>query len=245
MNNKVLDLTNLQVGFNSVLIKNINASIGEGELVALMGINGVGKSCLLKTLAGLNNPISGSMKIHTQNYHDFSKIELAKHVAVVLTERFNSEFLRVDELVALGRSPYTNWLGHLDARDEKIIQDVMEIIGIKSLSNRLFSELSDGQKQKVLIARGVVQEPSLLILDEPTTFLDIPSKIELMKLLKAICECKRTGILFSTHDLELAEKFVDKIWLVKNTGEIISRSPEEMKSSGLLDTEFKLELNKL
>jgi iron complex transport system ATP-binding protein len=245
MNNKVLDLTNLHVGFNSVLIKNIHASIQEGELVALMGINGAGKSCLLKTLAGLQNKISGSMKIHTKNYQEFSQLELAKHVAVVLTERFNSDFLRVDELIALGRSPYTNWLGQLDARDEKIIQDVMEIIGIQSLSNRLFSELSDGQKQKVLIARGVVQEPSLLILDEPTTFLDIPSKLDLMKLLKAICECKRTGILFSTHDLELAEKFVDKIWLVTSSGEIISKSPKEMRSSGLLETEFKLELNKL
>jgi iron complex transport system ATP-binding protein len=242
--NNVLDLVNLEVGFHSSLIKNINASIKEGELIALMGINGVGKSCLLKTLAGLHRPISGQIKIHAKDYNQFSELELAKHVAVVLTDRFNSDFLRVDELIALGRSPYTNWQGSLDVRDEKIIYDVMEIIGIQSLSSRLFSELSDGQKQKVLIARGVVQEPNLLILDEPTTFLDIPSKIELMKLLKAICECKRTGILFSTHDLELAFKFVDKIWLVKNSGEIISKSPEEMKSSGLLDLEFNLELNK-
>jgi iron complex transport system ATP-binding protein len=242
--NNILDLVNLEVGFHSALIKNINASIKEGELVALMGINGVGKSCFLKTLAGLHSPISGQIKIHAKDYNQFSELELAKHVAVVLTDRFNSDFLRVDELVALGRSPYTNWQGSLDVRDEKIIYDVMEIIGIQSLSSRLFSELSDGQKQKVLIARGVVQEPNLLILDEPTTFLDIPSKIELMKLLKAICECKRTGILFSTHDLELAFKFVDKIWLVKNSGEIISKSPEEMKSSGLLDLEFNLELNK-
>jgi iron complex transport system ATP-binding protein len=243
--NNVLDLVNLEVGFHSSLIKNINASIKEGELIALMGINGVGKSCLLKTLAGLHRPISGQIKIHAKDYNQFSELELAKHVAVVLTDRFNSDFLRVDELIALGRSPYTNWQGSLDVRDEKIIYDVMEIIGIQSLSSRLFSELSDGQKQKVLIARGVVQEPNLLILDEPTTFLDIPSKIELMKLLKAICECKRTGILFSTHDLELALKFVDKIWLVKNSGEIISKSPEEMKSSGLLDLEFNLELDKL
>jgi iron complex transport system ATP-binding protein len=242
--NNVLDLVNLEVGFHSSLIKNINASIKEGELIALMGINGVGKSCFLKTLAGLHRPISGQIKIHAKDYNQFSELELAKHVAVVLTDRFNSDFLRVDELIALGRSPYTNWQGSLDVRDEKIIYDVMEIIGIQSLSSRLFSELSDGQKQKVLIARGVVQEPNLLILDEPTTFLDIPSKIELMKLLKAICECKRTGILFSTHDLELALKFVDKIWLVKNSGEIISKSPEEMKSSGLLDLEFNLELNK-
>lgn len=243
--NNVLDLVNLEVGFHSSLIKNINASIKEGELIALMGINGVGKSCFLKTLAGLHRPISGQVKIHAKDYNQFSELELAKHVAVVLTDRFNSDFLRVDELIALGRSPYTNWQGSLDERDEKIINDVMEIIGIQSLSSRLFCELSDGQKQKVLIARGVVQEPNLLILDEPTTFLDIPSKIELMKLLKAICECKRTGILFSTHDLELAFKFVDKIWLVKNSGEIISKSPEEMKSSGLLELEFNLELNKL
>ena len=243
MRNKILELSNLEVGFHSTLIKNIDAAINEGELIALMGVNGAGKSCFLKTLSGLLSPISGQIKIHSKSYQQFTPVELAKHVAVVLTERFHAEYLRIDELVALGRSPYTNWLGKLETRDEKIIQDVMEIIGIQSLSHRLFMELSDGQKQKALIARAVVQEPSLLILDEPTTFLDIPSKIELMKLLKAICECKNTGILFSSHDLDLVEKFADKIWLVTGNGGIISKSPKEMRASGLLDEVFKLELN--
>jgi iron complex transport system ATP-binding protein len=243
MSHNVLDILNLEVGFHSALIKNIDASIAEGELVALMGVNGAGKSCLLKTLSGLIHPLSGQMNIHTRNYQTFSQVELARMIAVVLTERFQSDFLRVNELVALGRSPYTNWLGRLEERDEKIIQDVMEIIGIRELSDSLFSELSDGQKQKALIARAVVQEPSLLILDEPTTFLDIPSKVELMKLLKAICECKKTGILFSSHDLDVVEKFADKIWLVSGDGKLVSKSPKEMRSSGLLDEVFKLKLN--
>ncbi len=239
----ILELENLSIGFNRILAREINAILPESSLTAVMGINGIGKSCLIKTLCHLIPPKSGNIKLDSRNYKEYSPKEFASMVSIVLTEKFQLEFLRVDELVALGRTPFTNWLGQIKPSDLKIINESMELVGIVHLADHFFSELSDGQKQKVLIARALAQKPKVLILDEPTTYLDIPSKIELMRLLKKIAYENKISVLFSSHDLDLVEKYVDHIWLMGNSGEFFAKSSSEMKTSGLLAKYFHLNLN--
>jgi iron complex transport system ATP-binding protein len=237
----MIEFKNLTVGFNNKsVLTNLNGSIMPGELIALMGINGVGKSCLLKTITGLNAPISGDLKIDNKTYKDHTNLEMAKTLAVVLTEKVQVDFLRVEELISLGRSPHTNFWGDLEENDNQILNDVVKLLKIDSIYDRYFSDLSDGQKQKVLLARALVQGPRYLFLDEPTTYLDIPSKIELMKILGIISHEKKVGVLFSTHDLDLIKNAVDQIWLVDSEGILHKSGPEEMAQSGLFTKNFNI-----
>lgn len=238
---KLLELQNLCVGFEGKKILNdLNGSIEAGELVALMGINGVGKSCLLKSILGINEIISGHIKLEGQNLLECSELFKAQNLSAVLTKNPHMDYLRVDEIVALGRSPHVNFWGRLTSVDKKIIQEVLEILGIEELKNIYFDQLSDGQKQKVLLARALAQRPKLLILDEPTTFLDIPSKIELMRILKKISKEQSLAILLSTHDLNLIETNADKIWLIEKEGAFIIKSPEDMIATGLIKKNFNV-----
>lgn len=237
----MIQFQNLAVGFNNkVVLKNLNGEIKPGELIALMGINGVGKSCFLKTVTGLNPILSGELKIDNKDSREVSNLEMAKTLAVVLTDKIHVDFLKVSELIALGRSPHTNFWGDLQASDSEALEDVIKLLKIDSIFDRYFSDLSDGQKQKVLLARALVQGPRYLFLDEPTTYLDIPSKIELMKILKIVSAEKNVGVLFSTHDLELVKKVVDKIWLVDSEGILHKKGPDEMVQSGLLTKNFNI-----
>ena len=237
----MIEFQNLSVGFNNkAVLNNLNGTIKAGELIALMGINGVGKSCFLKTVTGLNTPISGELKIDNKNFKDISSLEMARNLAVVLTDKIQVDFLRVEELLSLGRSPHTNFWGDLEKSDNHALDEVVKLLNIDSISERYFSNLSDGQKQKVLLGRALVQAPRFLFLDEPTTYLDIPSKIELMKILKIVSKEKNVGVLFSTHDLNLIENVVDQIWLVDSQGVLHKKSPEEMSQSGLLKTNFNI-----
>ena len=238
MKKMVLEINDLSIGFKKVIFEKINANIEEGSITALMGINGAGKSCLLKTIAHLVSSLHGSIKINGLDQKEFSAIDFAKTVSLVLTEKIQVDFFRVDELISLGRSPYTNWLGVLKKTDLEIVDQVMEQLGIFSLKNHFFSELSDGQKQKVLIARALAQKPKLLLLDEPTTYLDIPSKVELMKLLKKISIENNVAIILSTHDLDLIESQADQIWLMGKDGSFNSESPAFFRSTGLFEKHF-------
>ena len=235
---KILECENLSIGFKGPLFKNINAHLKAGSLTALMGINGVGKSCLLKTLSTLIDPKTGVIKLNEKSITEYSPTEKAQKIAVVLTEKIHVDFLRVDELVSLGRSPFTNWRGEFQKADKEIISDSMKSLAIENLSASFFSELSDGQKQKVLIARALAQQPTLLILDEPTTYLDIPSKRELIKLLKKISIENNIAILMSTHDLDLINLNADQVWLMGNDGSFTSGTPAELRSAGLFEKHF-------
>ncbi len=237
----MIEFTNLSVGFNQkTVLQNLNGTIKEGKLIALMGINGVGKSCLLKTLTTINPPMSGELLIDNNNIKKISNLEMSKLMAVVLTDKINVDFLSVEELIRLGRSPHTNFWGGISDRDNLIIDEVVKLLKIESIFNKNFSELSDGQKQKVLLARALVQEPRYLFLDEPTTYLDIPTKIDLMKVLKVLSSEKNMGVFFSTHDLNLVDKVADEIWLIDNDGILHKKSPEDMHLSGLLQKNFNI-----
>ena len=237
----MIEFKNLTVGFNHAsVLSYLNGTIEEGKLIALMGINGVGKSCFLKTMTMVNPPLSGDFTIDKKNVSEFSQQDIAKIMAVVLTDKVDADFLRVEELIRLGRSPHTNFWGNLSQNDIKAIDDIVRLLNINSMSERYYRDLSDGQKQKVLLARALVQSPRFLFLDEPTTYLDIPSKIELMKILKIVAHEKKVGVFFSTHDLNLVENTVDEIWLIDNDGVLHKKGPVEMHLSGLLQKNFNL-----
>lgn len=237
----MIEFKNLSVGFNhKVILSNLDGVIEEGKLIALMGINGVGKSCFLKTMTTINSPISGEIKIDNIDIKDITNLEMAKIMAVVLTDKIQADFLRVEELIRLGRSPHTNFWGELSENDNQKMDDVVKLLKLEPIYDRYFSDLSDGQKQKVLLARALVQGPRYLFLDEPTTYLDIPSKIELMKILKIVSHEKKMGVFFSTHDLNLIEDTVDEIWLIDNDGVLHKKGPVEMKLSGLLQKNFNI-----
>lgn len=237
----MIEFKNLSVGFNhKAILSNLNGVIEEGKLIALMGINGVGKSCFLKTMTTINPPISGEFKIDNIDIKNITNLEMAKIMAVVLTDKIQADFLRVEELIKLGRSPHTNFWGGLSENDNQTMDDVVKLLKLEPIYDRYFSDLSDGQKQKVLLARALVQGPRYLFLDEPTTYLDIPSKIELMKILKIVSHDKKMGVFFSTHDLNLIEDTVDEIWLIDNEGVLHKKSPAEMKLSGLLQKNFNI-----
>lgn len=237
----MISFKNLSVGFdNRKILTNLSGELKRGDLIALMGINGVGKSCLLKTLTGLNRAIEGEIYLNDLLFSKLSPVEIAKKLAVVLTDKIQADFLRVNELICLGRSPYTNFWGDFQKDDDQIVEEIIGLLNITELKERLFSDLSDGQKQKVLLARALVQTPDYLFLDEPTTYLDIPSKVDLMNILKLISRERCTGILFSTHDLSLVEKNVDQIWLIDSAGVLHKKSPDEMNRSGLLSKNFNI-----
>ena len=238
MMKNILELSELSIGFKEFSFNNISASLKLGTMTALMGVNGAGKSCLLKSIAHLIDLKSGMINLEGKNIQSYSRNELAQIISIVLTEKFHVDYLRVDELIALGRSPFTNWRGELTPKDQTLISKVISQVGIESLQGQLFSELSDGQKQKTLIARALVQDPQLLILDEPTTYLDIPSKIELIKLLKKITRENNISVLLSTHDLDLVQDFVDQIWLMGLDGSFSAGSPDELASAGLFKKHF-------
>jgi len=238
MKKVALSLENLSIGFKKNNFEKINSLAYIGTITAVMGINGVGKSCLLKTIAGLIKSQAGNVYIDHKDLADYPLKELAQKLAIVLTEKIQVDFLKVAQLVAMGRSPYTNWSEYLSDKDNDIILDSLTTLGLNELSEKYFSELSDGQKQKAMIARALAQTSKILLLDEPTTYLDIPSKIELMKALKKISVEKNLAIILSTHDLDLVQDYADQVWLMGKGGEFVTGSPTELLSAGQFKKHF-------
>ena len=203
-------------GHGSVaVISSINASLNGGELVVLIGRNGAGKSTLLRTLAAYQLPLSGKIELSGENVKEMAPCDIARNISVVLTE-VPQPVLNVRELVSLGRMPYTNLLGRLSARDNDIVSGAMEEMGILHLAGRKVSSLSDGERQKCMIAKALAQETPVIMLDEPTAYLDYPSKVHLMSMLGSLAHKKGKAVLVSTHDIELALRLADRIWLVDN-----------------------------
>ena len=219
----------LTVGYDGKpLIRDITINIAKGEIVTLIGPNGAGKSTILKSITRQLKAIAGTVTLDGRNLGSLSCKELATRMAVVLTERMKPELMTCRDIVATGRYPYTGRLGLLMKRDEEKVSEAMEIVHALELSNRDFNAISDGQRQRVLLARAICQEPEIMILDEPTSYLDIRHKLELLSILRSMAKEKGITVIMSLHEIDLAQKISDKIICVK--GETIEHygTPEEV-----------------
>ncbi|MCK5884278.1 MAG: ABC transporter ATP-binding protein [Bacteriovoracaceae bacterium] len=236
----IVSAKKLSVGHQGLsILSDLSFDIFPGDFICLMGSNGRGKTTLLRTLSSLLTPIAGEIFIAEREISQFSAIELAKTVSVVLTERIDIPNISVWDFVSMGRAPYTNFWGALGASDNAIVEESLIALGFFKQRNRLFNELSDGQKQKVLIARALAQNTPVILLDEPTNFLDMPRKMELMVLLKRIAAEKNKAILFSSHDWELALEMNTHLWLIDDSGEFNVGMPEEIILQQKLFSSFK------
>ena len=214
------------------VVDGIDASLHCGELVALIGKNGAGKSTLLRTLSALQEPLSGDIELNGKNITGLSPNDVAKELSLVLTS-IEQASLTVRELVSLGRTPYTDFLGRMTAKDNCIVDAAMDVMGVGVFEERMLSTLSDGERQKCMIAKALAQETPLILLDEPTAFLDFGSKVTLFRTLKKLAKEKQKAILVSTHDVELAIKFADRIWLLSD-GMLEEGVADELFGSGAL-----------
>lgn len=239
----VIVCENLTTGYRKknadVIVNNvINLSIEKGKFIALVGENGIGKSTLIKTITGILKPIKGNVFIENQNISSIDIHQLAKYISIVLTEKLPPSNLTVYELVAIGRQPYTNWLGKLTRQDKQKINEAIALTQIAPFLNKKFYELSDGQLQTVLIARALAQDTAIIILDEPTTHLDLPHKVSLLKLLKKLASETNKCILYSTHDIDLAIQLTDEMVVLLNDT-CIKDSPCKLIENNVFSTLFK------
>ncbi|HEY4290033.1 MAG TPA: ABC transporter ATP-binding protein [Puia sp.] len=240
----LLQTRDLQTGYRSGGRKTITTKgplaleVSAGQLICLLGPNGAGKSTLLKTLAGLLAPLEGSVKSDGIDVRQLTPIQRARTVSLVLTERVGTHQLTVYSLVALGRYPYSGWMGGLDPTDRTAIEWAIEAAGIQALRDRKLSTLSDGESQKVMLARALAQDTPVLMLDEPTAHLDLPSRIRLMRLLHQLAHQTNKGILLSTHELELALQVADEVWLLQNAETLHRGAPEDLVLNGAFEEAF-------
>ena len=239
---EILSFEALRIGYadrrnKNVLLPPITASARRGEMIALIGKNGIGKSTLLRTLAGLQSSLGGDITYGGKSISEYSRTELARTIGYISTEIVKVSNMRVYDLVALGRFPYTNWFGKIDKENHDIITDSIEKTGMSSLSWRFISELSDGERQKAMIARILAQDTGILVMDEPTAFLDIGSKFEILHLMHLLSLKNGKTIIFSTHDLNVAMSQADKIWLIVED-HLVEGAPEDLMLQGAFDHLF-------
>ena len=243
MNEKtIISTDNLSIGYKTkkeitIIAEQLNLKLNAGKLITLVGANGIGKSTLLRTLTGIQKPLSGTVILNEKNINSFDKLSLAKELSLVLTENLPPSNLTVFELVALGRQPYTNWLGNLSEEDLEKVNAIMQLTQTEHLANKKHFEISDGQLQKVMIARALAQETSIVILDEPTTHLDLFHKVAVFKLLKKLSKETNKCILFSTHDIDLAIQLSDEM-IVMTEKNIIQDQPCNLISKGIFNSLF-------
>ena len=208
----LLSTEGLSVGYdNNILIQDINIALQNGEIITLVGPNGAGKTTLLKSVAGLLRSCSGAVMLNGKDLHTLSERDKARLMSVMLTQKKNYEYATCRDVINVGRYPYTNIYGTITAADAQIVDSVMSLVGVSELANREYTKISDGQRQRVLLARALVQQPKVMILDEPTSFLDVGYKMEFMTVLRNMCATQNIGILMSLHELDLAASVSDKI----------------------------------
>ena len=242
-NNSVLHTENLSIGYSekkseTVIASNINISLERGKLIALVGANGIGKSTLLRTITGIQKPLLGTVLLRQQPIESYSISAMARELSIVLTEKLPPGNLTVYELIALGRQPYTNWIGKLTDEDLLKIQMAIDLTEVGHLTDKKHYEISDGQLQKVLVARALAQDTPLIILDEPTTHLDLLHKVSLFRLLKKLSRETGKCILFSTHDIDMAIQLSDEM-IVMMPGKLVQENPSNLIASGIFDALFK------
>lgn len=236
---KTLEAVELSIGYKNLMIADsISFSLEKSKLTALIGANGIGKSTLLRTLTASQAPLSGNVWLNGKDISNYSPKELAQRLSVVLTEKLPPSHLTVFEIVALGRQPYTNWLGDLSDIDKQKTEEAIKRVQIEPLIHKKHFELSDGQLQKVMIARALAQDTDLVILDEPTTHLDIVHKVAVMRLLKKLTQEFHKSILFSTHDIDLALEFCDEV-IVMTAEKFYKDTPNNLVNKGILNELFK------
>lgn len=238
-----IQIENLSIGYPGkgeakIVATGICADIHSGELTCLLGANGVGKSTLLRTLSAFQPKLSGGIRIKGREIGDYTDKELSTVLSVVLTEKCDVRNMRVTELIGLGRSPYTGFWGNLRGEDRRMVEEAIALVRIENLAHRMVHTLSDGERQKVMIAKALAQETPVIFLDEPTAFLDFPSKVEMMQLLHRLSRKTDKTIFLSTHDLELALQIADKIWLMDRTNGVTIGTPEDLSLNGSLSRFF-------
>ena len=237
--NTAIDIRSLVIGHKGKgILPPITAQIDEGSIVALAGPNGSGKTTLFRTLTASLPPISGSINLFGKDLSQYNAKQRAALFSIVLTEKPDDIFLKVSDIVAAGRYPQLGLLARLRDEDEAVIAKSLKTIGIEHLRDRNFNALSDGEKQKVMIAKALVQDTPIIFLDEPSAFLDYPSKIELIQLLMRLAHDENKTILFSSHDLELLIRYCDTLWIVAKNKPLLSGTPEKLIENGSIEDYF-------
>ncbi|MBF8149320.1 ABC transporter ATP-binding protein [Winogradskyella sp. F6397] len=242
----ILKANQLSIGYKSkkaetVVASNINFELQKGQLIGLVGANGIGKSTLLRTLIKVQPELSGSISLNNKDLRSTSILELAKQLSIVLTEPLTSKNLSVFELVSLGRHPYTNWIGNLTEADTTIINDALVLVNILDLKDKKCYELSDGQLQKVMIARALAQDTDVIVLDEPTSHLDMYHKAYILKLLQKLTKETGKTILFSSHEIDLAIQLCDTM-IVMQKDNVVCDLPCQLISKGVFNSLFPEDL---
>ena len=233
----------LTVGYNGVpLIQDIEIGLKKGEILTLIGPNGAGKTTIIRSMIQQLKPVAGVVYLEDRPMKDITGHELSKRLSVVLTERIRPEMMTCREVVATGRYPYTGRFGILGEEDNKIVDEAMELVDITFLNDRDFLKTSDGQKQRVMLARAICQEPDIIVLDEPTSFLDIRYKLEFLSIIQNMSRKKGLSVIMSLHELDLAGRISDKIACIK--GDRVDRfgTPEEIFSEGYIQKLYDMDV---
>lgn len=232
----------LSVGYHKIpIVKDIEIGLEKGEILTLIGPNGAGKSTVLKSIAKQLALIAGTIYLDEQCVEDMPGTKLSQHMAVVLTEKLRTEMMTCEDVVATGRYPYTGRFGILSESDRNIVRDVMELVHVTDIKNQDFTRISDGQRQRVMLARAICQEPEIIILDEPTSFLDVKYKLEFLSILQEMRKEKGLTVILSLHELELAEKISDKILCMNGKRVDCFGKPEEIFKPGYISKLFSID----
>ncbi len=234
---EILNIKELSTGYQSasqrkIISKELNLSIKSGSFIALLGPNGCGKSTLLRTIAGLQKSMKGDININGINIQQLKSKEKARMLSLVLTDKIKSAYLIVEDIVAMGRYPHIGSMGVLSDFDHEVVRQSMDKCSLQNFKQRAYSELSDGEKQRVMLARALAQDTPLMMLDEPTAHLDLPNRISLMKMLRDLAQETNKAILLSTHELDLALQWCDGLWLMNKNGEVSNGTPEDLVLNG-------------
>jgi iron complex transport system ATP-binding protein len=242
-NNAIFTTRDLAVGYRNgknevTLLKDLNLSLAKGKLVALLGQNGAGKSTLLRALTCDEKPLSGTIQVNGRNLAEMSQKERSRIIGLVSTDRIQAGALTVTELVGLGRQPHTGFLGRLDDEDHEIVRQAMEDSGIISKAGEYIASLSDGERQKAMIARALAQQTPIIILDEPTAFLDVASRIETMRLLQTLAHERGKAVLLSSHDISQSLMLADELWLITTDRQVVTGTTPELVASGAMNRLF-------
>lgn len=237
----MIELKDFSIGFrHRTLLCDVNVTIGSGSLTALIGRNGTGKSTLLRAIAGLNKNYNGQIMLGDRDIKDMGAGDMARTLAFVTTERTRIPNLKCEDVVAIGRAPYTNWIGRMQETDREIVKRSLAQVGMADYALRTMDKMSDGECQRIMIARALAQDTPIILLDEPTSFLDMPNRYELCELLGRLAHEQSKCILFSTHELDIARSLTDNIALLDSPC-LIYKSPGEMRNGGYIEQLFNLD----